>query len=459
MLLNRFREFMQSQFGLQPAGVSLLLAVSGGLDSVVLTDLVAKSGYDFRIAHCNFQLREEESLRDEWFVRNLGVKYQKQVLVRRFDTGQLAKEARQSVQETARNLRYAWFREIMAAPPEELSPGEYSSHHGLVQYLATAHQANDNIETLLINFFRGTGISGLHGIPPVQGKVIRPLLFAKRREIAEYAAAEGLAWVEDSSNATDKYTRNFIRHRVIPPLQEIIPNLENNLLHNIERFREVEILYRQSVEQYRKTLLLKKGNEFHIPILKLREAVPLNTIIVELFAIFNFSAAQVEEIRKLMHASNGSYLASSTHRLIRNRNWLIVAPAETLLARHIMVAETDTKIFFEAGFLELQTVSAEGFMLTQGKEIAGLDAATIRYPLLLRKWKQGDYFIPLGMKGKKKLSRFFIDLKLSKTEKEKVWVLEMDKKIVWVVGFRPDDRFKITDSTKKVLSIRFQPAN
>ncbi len=450
---------MQSQFGLQPAGVSLLLAVSGGLDSVVLTDLVAKSGYDFRIAHCNFQLREEESLRDEWFVRNLGVKYQKQVLVRRFDTGQLAKEARQSVQETARNLRYAWFREIMAAHPEELSPGEYSSHHGLVQYLATAHQANDNIETLLINFFRGTGISGLHGIPPVQGKVIRPLLFAKRREIAEYAAAEGLAWVEDSSNATDKYTRNFIRHRVIPPLQEIIPNLENNLLHNIERFREVEILYRQSVEQYRKTLLLKKGNEFHIPILKLREAVPLNTIIVELFAIFNFSAAQVEEIRKLMHASNGSYLASSTHRLIRNRNWLIVAPAETLLARHIMVAETDTKIFFEAGFLEFETVSAEGFVLTQGKEIAGLDAATIRYPLLLRKWKQGDYFIPLGMKGKKKLSRFFIDLKLSKTEKEKVWVLEMDKKIVWVVGFRPDDRFKITDSTKKVLSIRFQPTN
>ena len=450
---------MQSQFGLQPAGASLLLAVSGGLDSVVLTDLVAKSGYDFSIAHCNFQLRGEESLRDEMFVRSLGAKYQKQVLVRKFDTGQLAKDARQSVQETARNLRYAWFREIMAVPPEQHSPGENPSHQGLVQYLATAHQANDNIETLLINFFRGTGISGLHGIPPEQGKVIRPLLFAKRQEIAEYAAAENLSWVEDSSNATDKYTRNFIRHRVIPPLQEIIPNLENNLLHNIDRFREVEILYRQSVEHYRKTLLLKKGNEFHIPILKLSDAVPLNTIILELFATFNFSAAQVEEIRKLMHASNGSCLASSTHRLIRNRNWLIVAPAESLLSSHIMVAESDTKIFFENGILEFQTEAADGFPLTQGREIAGLDAATIRYPLLLRKWKQGDYFIPLGMNGKKKLSRFFIDLKLSKTEKEKVWVLEMDKKIVWVVGFRPDDRFKISPTTKKVLSIRFQPAN
>ena len=463
-LLQKFQDNWKRQFHhISTASHKLLLAVSGGVDSIVLTDLVVKSGFDFIIAHCNFQLRGDESERDETFVRSLQNKYGKEVLVNRFDTRQYASQNKISIQEAARELRYKWFEELINPKSEIRNP----------KFAATAHHANDNIETLLINFFRGTGISGLHGIPAKQGKIIRPLLFAKREEIISYAKENNLKWVEDTSNTSDKYTRNFFRLQIIPAIKEVFENIEENLLHNIERLKEAEILYHQAIQQHLKKLCEEKGNEVHIPILKLQKSEPLNTIIWEIIKSYNFHAAQVEEVKKLFNAENASYITSDLYRIIKNRNWLVIAPIQTGEAQNILIEEDDKKIKFENGILFLEKMSSgnlpagrPGWRLETSNNIATLDATQIKFPLFLRRWKQGDYFYPLGMpnitdgrRGKKKLAKFFIDQKLSKTEKEKVWVIEMNKKIIWVIGYRIDDRFKITPSTKEVFRITFTTKN
>lgn len=438
---------------MHPQHSKLLLAVSGGVDSVVMAHLFAKAGYSFTIAHCNFQLRGEESNRDERFAKALGETYNMPVLVKHFDTQAYAAENKLSIQEAARKLRYEWFEELIKAEKAKAKDTSSVIYHLSSVSLITAHHANDNIETLLINFFRGTGISGLHAIPAKQGDVIRPLLFAKRDDIVAYAKEEGLSWVEDSSNASDKYTRNFIRLQMLPAAREIFTNAEDNLLQNIERFKEAEILYKQAVEQHKKKLLQQKGNEWHVPILKLQKTQPLNTIVWEVIKDFSFNAAQTGEVIKLLQAGSGSYITSATHRIINNRGWLIVAPVTTEEPQHILVEESDKKIMFVNGTLTFDVLPAGSINIPNSNLVAMLDARHIQYPLLLRKYKQGDYFYPLGMQKKKKLNRFFIDQKLSATDKEKVWVLEMDKKILWVVGLRIDDRFKVQPSTQQVLKI------
>ena len=478
-LLQRFQQHIKKEFPfLHPSHSKLLLAVSGGLDSVVLTDLFAKSGFDFVIAHCNFQLRGEESNRDEQFVRSLSEKYGKQVLVKHFETELFAQQNKLSIQEAARKLRYDWFEEttversvlVKSEKPnvkdpaakvikttkgkdQSLNTSPFTIHNS--HYIITAHHANDNIETLLINFFRGTGISGLHGIPSKQGNILRPLLFAKREEILAYAKENDLEWVEDSSNASDKYTRNFIRLQMLPAAKEIFSNAEDNLLQNIERFKEAEILYRQSVNAHKKKLLEQKGNEWHIPILKLQKAAPQQTIVWEIIKDFGFSSAQATEVIKLLQADNGSYISSPTHRIIKNRGWLIIATQQSAASQTILIEAGDKKIVFENGLLEFDVINNSQEPPSASPLIATLDTSQIKFPLLLRKCKQGDYFYPLGMQKKKKLGKFFIDQKLSTTEKEKVWVLEMDKKIIWVIGLRIDNRVKLVPSTQNALRISF----
>jgi tRNA(Ile)-lysidine synthase len=446
-LLQSFQKYWQKEFRqLSPVNCRLLLAVSGGVDSVVLTDLVARSGFDFIIAHCNFQLRGEESGRDEKFVRSLGVKYDKQVLVKKFDTAQYANAEKISIQEAARILRYDWFSSII--------------HEKLANcFIATAHHADDTIETALMYFFRGTGIKGLTGIQPFQQKrsLIRPLLGCRKQELLNYAKAYDLPFVEDTSNNTDKYTRNFFRNQLIPAVKEVFPQVEENILHTINRLNEVMVLYEQAVRLNLSKLTEQKGNEIHVPVLKWKQAKPLQTITWELISAYGFSAAQTGEAIKLLDAANGSFLRSPTHRLIRNRNWMIIAPNMPAAVAHMLIGEQDKGVEFQDGSLTFETRDWKpGAKETLNTE-ALLDACEIKFPLLLRKCKQGDYFYPLGMQKKKKLNRFFIDQKLARTEKEKVWVLEMDKKIIWVVGYRIDDRVKLTDKTKKVLHITYLP--
>lgn len=446
MLLQNFQQHLEKHFPEINRNTFSLLAVSGGIDSVVLTDLFAKSELHFIIVHCNFRLRELESERDEHFVKLIGEKYNKRVLVETFATKEFAERNKISVQEAARKMRYDWFNYLLTDTALTPSP----------KFVVTAHHANDNIETLLMNFFRGTGINGLHAIPAKHEKIRRPLLFATRDEILAYAKENKLNWVEDSSNASEKYTRNFLRLSVLPELKKVFPAVEENLLQNISRFKEAELLYQQAIEIHKKKLIEQKGNEWRIPTMKLCKTEPLNTIVLEIIKDFGFGPRHVREIKKLFKSENGSYIQSPSHRIIKNRNWLIIAPLQSGKAEHLLIEKEEKKFHFANGLLEVEKLPKEKVNIAASADVAYFDAAKISFPLLLRKWKQGDFFYPLGMAKKKKLSRFFIDQKLSKTDKENVWLLEMNKKIIWLIGYRIDDRFKITNATKTALKVSYK---
>jgi tRNA(Ile)-lysidine synthase len=455
--LKQFQQYIKQQHLFQPKD-KLLLAVSGGVDSVVLCELCKQAGYDFIIAHCNFQLRADESERDELFVKALGKKYEVEVLVKKFDTEKYAAENKLSIQVAARELRYNWFAELLTKIKSNLNAETANEKQATRNFLLTAHHANDNIETLLMNFFKGTGINGLHGILPKQGHIIRPLLFAKKEVLVDFAKANDLNFVEDSSNASDKYTRNYFRNQLIPDLQKVFPQVEDNLLHNIDRFREIELFYHQSVNLHTKKLLEQKGKEIHIPVLKLLKTIPLHTIVYEIIKDYGFTAHQTDEVVALLKSETGKYIQSATHRILKNRNWLIIAPNENREAVTMLIDEKDKQLEFQHGKISIELVTTTNQKPQTTNFTAQLNASEIKFPLLLRKWKAGDYFYPLGMNKKKKLNRFLIDQKLSLTQKERTWVIEMDKKIIWVVGLRIDDRFKITDSTKNMLQITLIPS-
>lgn len=428
----------------QPSQLHLLLAVSGGVDSVVLTDLVAMSGIDCSILHCNFQLRGEESERDEQFVRSLAEQYGKEILVEKFDTVKIVDERKSSVQEVARDLRYNWFEQVRMVYQQKMETKTV--------YIVVAHHADDNIETVLINLFRGTGLNGLTGMEPCRDHICRPLLAVRKEELQQYADTIGLASIEDSSNASNNYTRNYFRNELIPGIKKVYPTVENNLLHTIARLNEAEDLYTIALKQVMSSMVEQKGDEFHIPVLLWKQARPLMTISYELIKTFGFSAAQTVEAIKMLDAANSSYIASKTHRLIRNRNWMIIAP---LAQEHdrllIPIDQQDEEIVFAAGVLKISATTSIAIPGNNNEVL--IDGAALAYPMFLRPWKQGDYFYPLGMSKKKKISRFLSDLKLSKTEKEKVWVLESGKKIVWVLGLRIDHRFRITDTTAQSVHL------
>jgi tRNA(Ile)-lysidine synthase len=465
MLFNQFKEYILKHHLFQPKD-KLLLAVSGGVDSVVLCELCHQAGYDFVIAHCNFQLRGEESERDESFVRSLGQKYGVEVFVKRFDTKEYVIQTKQGIQEAARHLRYAWFRELILDKSlggrawMNDGPGWKTTidHSRPKIFIATAHHVNDSVETLLMNFFKGTGIRGLQGIKQAPEKwqsIVRPLLFAKKEELLSFAAQNKLSFVEDSSNSTDKYTRNYFRKQLLPSLKSQYPGVENSLIDNLQRFGEIEMLYTQAINLHKNKLVEKKGNEFHIPVLKLLKTEPLQTVLYEIIKEFNFSSHQLNDAIALLKSESGKYILSSSHRIIKNRNWLIITPNENAESNTILIEAGDEKILFEGGEIKVNRTTAAEHRIKQSPLCAQIDANDIAFPLLLRKWKQGDYFYPLGMDKKKKLSRFFIDKKLSLPEKEQVWVVEMNKKIIWVAGMRIDNRFKITAQTQQVLLLEW----
>jgi len=441
---NLLTEFQHSIYRL---GVTkndrILVAVSGGMDSAVLAECCSLTDMDFGIAHANFQLRGAESERDELFVRQLSLKYNKTFFTKKFETKKFAEKERCSIQVAARMLRYEWFRTLMGKDKERF------------QFLFTAHHLDDNIETMLMHFFRGTGIAGLTGMPQKNEELIRPFLNISRSKLKDFATSQNLSWVEDSSNASDDYTRNYFRNQLIPSLTNIFPEIHSNLEKNLHRFSEADILYQQAIALHKKKLLKPNGAEIHIPILLLKKAIPIQTIIYEIIKEYGFSSAQTEELIKLMDSTNGKYISGSSHRIIKNRRWLIIAPLEDANINHIIVEREVPTVSYPQGDLRFRDISLkESQLISKDPGTAFMDAEKIRFPLILRKWKTGDYFYPLGMKKKKKLSRFFIDQKLSKTAKEKVWVLVMDRHIIWVVGHRIDNRFCISNSTSKILLIK-----
>ncbi len=423
----------------------LYLACSGGLDSVVLAHLLSSLGYTFTILHCNFQLRGEESERDEHFVRSLAHRLNVPVLVEKFDTKLEMELTGKGVQETARNLRYTWFKHVLEK--EESSKPKW---------LLTAHHADDQVETMLMYFFRGTGLTGLQGMKVKTDFIIRPLLFAERVILEKYANENELNWVEDSSNATSDYTRNFFRNNIIPQLQEVYPSIKSTVINNGKRFQEIEILFQQKVNEIKKRLLEKRDHGFAIPVNKLKHVEPIDTIMFEIFSEFGFGSHQISEIKKLFDASSGKYILSSSHRVLRNRNWLLIEPIIEAEQSVKLVERSLSQLKIEDALISFREVDADLPIPVDSKS-ALLNLEKLKFPLLIRKWKQGDYFYPLGMNKKKKLSRFMTDLKLSLTEKENQWVIESDKKIVWVVGRRIDDRFKIDERTTSKILITISP--
>jgi tRNA(Ile)-lysidine synthase len=435
-----------------------------------------KAGYDFVMLHCNFQLREKESERDELFVIEMGKAYRKEVRSVRFDTANYAKEHNISIQVAARNLRYDWFRsvrqEMIGHKTGQLNPQTdlfekvlekpiITDNENKVNlktpdcYILTAHHADDNIETVAMNFFRGTGLYGLTGMQEVNDKIFRPLLAFRKVEILGYARDNELSFVEDSSNANSYYTRNYFRNDLLPAVQKVFPQAEENILHNIERLNEISAVYDEAIMKIKSRLIVRKGKEENIPILKLKKEVTFKTILWEVIKEKSFSAAQTDEVIRLMNAENSSYIDSQTHRIIKNRRWLIISPLETVAVNQlIIINEQDTKVSFAGGELIFHhNIDKEKFSITSDKNEAAIDAALLGYPLFLRRWQKGDYFYPLGMQKKKKVSRFLIDQKLSLPAKENTWVLESNKKIVWIINQRIDDRFKVNGKTQKICKV------
>lgn len=442
-LAERLSNFIAGEHLAAP-GDRILLTVSGGSDSMTLADLFSQCSFEYGVAHCNFQLRGEDSLRDEAFVRNYCEQAGIPFYGIRFDTTAYAAQKHLSIQEAARELRYGWFEEVRV-------------REGYA-WIATAHHRTDHVETLLLNFCKGSGIHGLHGIPVRNGRIIRPMLFVSKKEVWQYIAERQIAYVEDVSNQSLKYKRNFLRHRVIPLLEEGFPGIESRLAASIARFREVEALYEQAIAGYRKDLITRKENECWIPIAKLKKVQPLATVVYELFRQWDFSPDQCTQIISIMDGPAGKTVRSSTHQLIRDRVWFIIAPVDSPGQTHRVIDIKDPVVTLREGTLRLKRRGPDRYVLRPDPMVAALDASELRSPVILRRWKQGDYFYPLGMHKKKKLSRFFIDEKVPVHRKEQLWVLVSGERIAWIVGMRIDDRFKITPATTSIVECTFSPA-
>ena len=341
-------------------------------------------------------------------------------------------------------MRYKWFEDIV----------NEKKALGTNALVLLAHHSDDQVETMAMNFFRGTGIAGLIGMKSRLNHLVRPLLPFSRKQLVEYAAAHSINWVEDSSNADDHYTRNLFRLEVLPLIRKVFPEVNNNILRNGKRFSEINHIYQLHLEKTIKKLLIKNDIGWKIPVRKLMNIVPLDTILFEVFGKFDFTVDQCMEIKKLFLASTGKSMTSKSHVVLKNRNWLLITPLSEVKNKLVIIPEGVNEITFGDQIMLVKEVIVENFNTTDN-QLAYINKSELSFPLILRPWKEGDYFYPLGMKKKKKVSRFMMDIKLSKFEKDQQWVLESDKKIVWVVGRRIDDRFKVRPLTAQVLKFKY----
>ena len=442
-----FRQYNQQYEALLPTDY-VLAAVSGGIDSVVLCSLLHAENYRFGIAHCNFGLRGAESNDDATFVRTLAAQFNVDFWEVSFPTLAFAEQTKQSIQAAARQLRYEW-----------LEKTRYDNNFSCI---ATAHHQNDLMETMLYNLTMGTGIAGLHGIRPRRDKIVRPLLFATKADIVQYANTQQLDYREDSSNNTTKYARNKLRLQVIPVLKELNPAAEHTFFENAIRFDEVEQIYRAGIERYRKALCKTSRHETLISIGRLRKITPQQTVLFELLKQYGYNNDQVKQILTALDGNAGKVFYTTTHQLLKDRQWLILsARTERDLGYFILQNPTEkTEIEHVEFVVSCQTISREALSaLPTNANIACLDMAQLTFPLTLRRCKQGDYFYPLGMNmKKKKVSRYFIDKKLNRNEKDRTWILAYDeRRVAWVVGHRIDERYKVTEKTQEILLLEYTP--
>lgn len=438
------------------AKTHFLIAVSGGVDSIVLAYLMKQMGANCTIAHANFQLRETESNRDEQFVKTFSDSLQLDCKIQKFETSQYATTYKLGIQEAAREIRYAWFDTlIQTILLEKKQP----------VILLTAHHAGDQVETVLMQFFRGTGLHGLTGIP-IQRKrrtsaskqdhidLVRPLLDYTKQEIVSFAHLNGIQFVEDSSNLKDDYTRNLFRNKIIPQVESIFPKASKNIIETVARLKEADDIVHNTVNNFwKKGIRLKKGIQT-IPLNYWKNVLGNSTYCWGLIQQFGFKASQIQEVEKLLNAANGAYISADTFRLVKWDNEIQIVPNQSSNEYQI-INEGQLNVTMQWGDIVIEYLNQGAlYELEKDAHYAYLNAAAISWPLLLRTWQPTDYFYPLGLRKKKKLNHFLGSLKLSPVEKSRVVILSSGDKIVWVVGKRIDERFKISSNTEKVLKIK-----
>ncbi len=421
-----------------------LLAVSGGLDSMVMSQLFLEQGFHIGIAHCNFQLRERASDEDARFVAAFAQGQQIPFYLQNFDTSAIATQKRQSIQECARELRYEWLENTRSSEGYD--------------WLVTAHHLNDNIETLLYNLTKGSGIRGLHGIPSQQGKLLRPLSEISRKELENYAQQQQIAFREDASNAEIKYRRNLLRHRVIPVLREINPNLEQTFRDNLQRFRESEVLYHYAIEQLRAQFVQNTDRGLQINWAQLQSHPARDTLLYEYLHPYGFSPPQIRQIAQGGVTASGRLFYSRSHRLLVDREHLELRVLTTEENKAYLLEAGTTELSTTEGTLQIQLLDAAPESFPRDPNRAYLAAEHLQFPLRLRRWRAGDYFQPLGMDGhRQKLQDYFSNAKLSRFAKEHVWLLASGEQICWVVGWRSDERFRVKDKKALVYELRWTP--
>jgi tRNA(Ile)-lysidine synthase len=434
--LQSFKAFIAKN-DLFKADQKILLAVSGGKDSVLMVHLFKLAGFNFGIAHCNFNLRGEESLRDESFVKLLAATQEVPFHNIRFDTKSYAKANHLSTQMAARELRYNWFEEIRQA-----------EHYDLV---ALAHHQNDAIETVLLNLTRGTGISGLHGILPKRDKLIRPLLFLSRPDIDTCIETNQVDFIEDSSNSSDYYARNKIRLNVVPQLKDINPNLEYTFAQNIQRFADTEEVVQQLVAIQRKALITQTQAGLTLSLEKVKQLHPQKFLLFELLKPFGFSEYIIADLIASLDRQTGTSFYSITHRITINRDNLLITETSTKEDLNaVYISPLDEQVYFRQQAIKITRANTPEFERSRNK--AFVDADLLIFPLLVRSRQQGDIFMPLGMNKFKKLSNFYVDEKIPLPEKENIpIVVNGNGDLIWIAGMRQDNRYKVSATTKKVV--------
>ena len=446
-MLEQFKAYI-NRYNLIGEGDRLVLALSGGIDSMVLADLLLKSKVEFVAAHCNFHLRGEESDGDERFVMDFCEKNGIQHFVKHFETEKYANEQGISIEMAARDLRYAWFEELR----QQLG----------LDKIIVAHHADDQAETFFINLLRGAGLNGLKGMKPQNGVIIRPLLWASREQINQYAVENQILWREDHTNAESVYLRNKIRNQLLPAFDELHPEARQGLYQSLEHLSSENELYRELLKEKLSQIVEHKGEVQSLPystfsIQHSTFSIPHSAfqLLFEWLRQYNFNPDQCHFIFDAMETGIGNKYFSPTHQLVIGRNELQLSEIKSIDDEEIQIEVGEEEITSPIQLHFTKFGKLADFVIDKSPEIAQLDFDRLKFPLTLRHWRQGDRFHPLGMKGSKLLSNFFVDQKFTEYQKRNVWLLvSADGDIIWVVGHRIDERFKVSDSTKSIFLCR-----
>ncbi|TRZ42551.1 tRNA lysidine(34) synthetase TilS [Robertkochia solimangrovi] len=439
-MIRQFEQHIASRFPFLKKS-KILLAVSGGIDSIVLFHLCKALSLDFSVAHCNFKLRGKESDEDAIFVKELAARNNIDVYIKEFDTSGYVEDHKVSVQMAARELRYAWFYDLLDSKS--------------LDFLITAHHADDNLETFLINLSRKTGLDGLSGIPEQNDRILRPLLPFSREALLNFAKEEGIVWREDRTNSDTKYLRNRIRHNIIPELRKLNPAFMSNVNATFKNLQGSAAIIDNHIDTIKRSLFVSEGDGFRIELAALKTLEPRGAYFFELFSEFGFT--EWNDLEHLPEAQTGKILYSATHRIFKDRDDLILEPLD-----HVESRKFSDDYFIESGIKEIEFPLHLSFeevpeLSSTNRNAIVVDAARLNFPLRLRKWREGDYFYPFGLKGKKKLSKFLKDEKFSLADKEAQWILtNANGEVIWVIGKRADDRFKVTETTRKLMRIKYR---